>query len=65
MIRKKLVDTDEILTSEEEKIVLRGERQLSRGEHVKLEQLEHERDQPARKRVRRAASKPVARPPRD
>ena len=37
---KKLVDPDDILTPEEEKIVRKGIRQLRRGEYVTLEQLE-------------------------
>ncbi len=37
---KKLVDADDVLTLEEEKLVLEGERQLRRGEYVTLEQLE-------------------------
>ena len=52
---KKLVDSDDILTPQEEKIVLRGEQQLRRGEYVTLDQLEHELDSQARKRSRKTA----------
>ena len=52
---KKLVDSDDILTPEEERIVLRGEQQLRRGDYVSLEQLEHELDSQARKRSRKTA----------
>jgi AbrB family looped-hinge helix DNA binding protein len=31
---KKLVDADDVLTSEEEKVVRKGEAQLKKGEHV-------------------------------
>ena len=52
---KKLVDPDDILTPEEERIVLRGEEQLRRGEYVKLERLEHDLDRRARKGSRKTA----------
>ena|SRR5436853_7796944 len=50
---KKLVDPDDILTPEEEKIVRKGIRQLRRGEYVTLEQLENDLDPQARKRSRK------------
>ena len=52
---KKLVDADDVLTPEEEKIVLRGEQQLRRGDYVTLEEIEHELDRPARKGRRKTA----------
>ena len=51
---KKLVDADDILTPEEEKLVRRGEAQLRRGQSISLEQLEHDLDRQARKRSRKA-----------
>jgi AbrB family looped-hinge helix DNA binding protein len=51
---KKLVDPDDILTPEEEKIVRKGIRQLRRGEYVTLEQLKNDLDHKARKRSRKA-----------
>jgi AbrB family looped-hinge helix DNA binding protein len=50
---KKLVDAEDVLTPEEEKIVRRGEAQLRRGECVTLEDLEHELDRPAVARRRK------------
>ena len=52
---KKLVDADDVLTPEEEKIVRRGEEQLRRGEYVTLEALERELDRQARKGRRKTA----------
>jgi AbrB family looped-hinge helix DNA binding protein len=52
---KKLVDRDDVLTPEEEKIVLRGEHQLRRGDSLTLEQLEDELDSQSRKRSRKTA----------
>lgn len=49
---KKLVDADDVLTPEEEKIVRKGEAQLRRGQYVNLEDLEHELDRPAGTRRR-------------
>lgn len=51
---KKLVDPDDILTPEEEKIVRKGIRQLQQGKYVTLEQLENGLDHQARKRRRKA-----------
>ena len=39
---KKLVDADDTLTPEEERIVERGFRQLKHGKYVRWEQLKHE-----------------------
>lgn len=50
---KTLVDLDDILTSEEEAIVRKGEEQLRRGEYITLEELEHELDRQALKRGRK------------
>lgn len=52
---KKLVDTDDILTQEEEKVVFKGERQLRQGEYVTLDQLKNDLARPARKRSRKTA----------
>lgn len=37
----RLIDADDVLTPEEEKLVLEGEKQLRRGEYVTLEQVEN------------------------
>ena len=50
---KKLVDTEDVLTSEEEAMVRKGEAQLRRGEYVTLEDLEHDLDRSAIKRRRK------------
>ncbi|MGH8588310.1 MAG: AbrB/MazE/SpoVT family DNA-binding domain-containing protein [Gammaproteobacteria bacterium] len=47
---KKLVDAEDVLSPEEEKIVHRGEEQIRRGEYVTLEKLEYEMGHTARKR---------------
>ena len=52
---KKLVDADDILTSEEEAMVRKGEQQIRRGHTVTLEQLEHELDGHSRKGRRQGA----------
>jgi AbrB family looped-hinge helix DNA binding protein len=52
---KKLVDADDVLTPEEEKLLLKAEKQISRGEYITLEQLENELERPARKRSRKTA----------
>jgi len=41
---KRLVDPEDVLTSEEERIVERGFAQLKRGEYVTWEELKHELD---------------------
>jgi AbrB family looped-hinge helix DNA binding protein len=41
---KKLVDADDVLTPEEEKLVRKGEAQLKRGKHVLWEDLKHQLD---------------------
>jgi len=43
------VDPDDILTPDEEALVLEGEEQLCRGEYVTLEELEHDLDRQDRK----------------
>lgn len=50
---KKLVDADDALTPEEERIVRKGEAQLRRGEYVTLEDIEHDMDRPTSKRRRK------------
>jgi len=50
---KKLVDAEDVLTPEEERIVRRGEEQIRRGQYVTLEDLEHELDRPAVARRRK------------
>ena len=50
---KKLVDADDILTTEEEKLVRKGEAQIRRGQYVTLEKLEYDLDRQARKRSRK------------
>jgi len=54
---KKLVDPDDILTPEEEKIVEKGLGQLRRGEYITLEELEHELDRQALKRSRKTTQR--------
>ena len=51
---KKLVDTDDILTPDEEMLVRKGEAQLRRGQYITLEQLEHDVERQARKRSPKA-----------
>jgi AbrB family looped-hinge helix DNA binding protein len=41
---KKLVDADDVLTPEEEKLVRKGEAQLKRGKHVLWDDLKHQLD---------------------
>ena len=50
---KRVVDADDVLTPEEERIVRKGEAQLHRGEYVTLEDLEHDLDRPAVARRRK------------
>ncbi len=50
---KKIVDADDVLTPEEEKIVRKGEAQIRRGEYVTLEDLEHDLDRSPIKRRRK------------
>ena len=50
---KRLVDAEDVLTAEEEAMVRKGEAQLRRGEHVTLEDLEHDLDRSAIKRRRK------------
>src|SRR6266516_685115 len=52
---KRLVDADDVLTTEEEAIVRKGENQIRRGQSVTLEQLEHGLDRRPRKRRRQNA----------
>ncbi len=57
---KKLVDAEDVLTSEEEDLVRRGEEEIRRGEYIALEKLEHEMEHPARKTSGKAARKGTA-----
>ena len=41
---KKLVDADDVLTPEEEKLVRKGEAQLKRGKHILWDDLKHQLD---------------------
>ena len=41
---KKLVDADDVLTPEEEKVVRKGEAQLKKGEHVAWDDLKKQLD---------------------
>lgn len=52
---KKHPGPEDTLTPQEEAVVLKGERQLRRGEYVTLEQLERELDRQALKRRRKTA----------
>jgi|SRR5215213_3650699 len=52
---KKLVDSDDILTPEEEKLLLKAEEQIRRGEYTTLEKLENELERSAGKRSRKTA----------
>ncbi len=54
---KKLVDADDVLTPEDERIVRRGEAQLKRGEFITLDELEHELDRPTVTRRRKTTRK--------
>lgn len=57
---KKLVDAEDVLTSEEEDLVRRGEEEIRRGEYITLEKLEHEMEHPTRKSSGKAARKGTA-----
>jgi bifunctional DNA-binding transcriptional regulator/antitoxin component of YhaV-PrlF toxin-antitoxin module len=52
---KRLIDAEDTLTPDEERLVLKGEAQIRRGEHVTLERLEHELERRTRKRSRKAS----------
>jgi hypothetical protein len=52
---KRLIDAEDALTPDEERLVLKGEAQIRRGEHVTLERLEHELERRTRKRSREAS----------
>ena len=54
---KKLVDAEEVLTTEEEDMVRRGEEEIRRGEYITLEKFEHEMGHPARKTSGKATRK--------
>jgi hypothetical protein len=41
---KKLVDADDVLTPDEEKLVRKGEAQLKKGKHVLWDDLKHQLD---------------------
>ena len=51
---KKIVDADDVLTPEEEKIVRKGAAQIRRGEYVTLADIEHDLDRSSLKRRRKA-----------
>ena len=52
---KRLVDHEDVLTSAEEKIVRKGEAELSRGKSVSLAQMHHDLGRPAIKNRRKTA----------
>jgi AbrB family looped-hinge helix DNA binding protein len=52
---KRLIDAEDTLTPDEERLVLKGEAQLRRGESVTLKSLEHELERRTRKRSRKAS----------
>ena len=52
---KRLVDPDDILTSQEVKTVRKGEAELRRGDYATLAQLRHDLDRPAVKKRRKTA----------
>lgn len=52
---KKLVDPDDALTPEEEKLLLKAEEQIRRGEYTTLEKLENKLERSASKRSRKTA----------
>ena len=52
---KKLLDSDDVLTPEEAKLVRKAENQMRRGQHVTLDQLENELGNQTRKRGRKTA----------
>lgn len=54
---KKVVDPDDVLTSEEARIVRRGLAQMKRGDHIALEQIERDLERPPRKRRLKATQK--------
>jgi AbrB family looped-hinge helix DNA binding protein len=52
---KRLIDAEDTLTPDEERLVLEGEAQIRRGEYVTLERLEDELERRTRKRSRKAS----------
>jgi AbrB family looped-hinge helix DNA binding protein len=52
---KRLVDPDNVLTSQEENTVRKGEAELHRGDYVTLAQLRHDVDRSAIQRRRKTA----------
>ena len=52
---KRLIDAEDTLTPDEERLVLKGEVQIRRGEYVTLETLEHDLEGRTRKRSRKAS----------
>ena len=52
---KRLIDAEDTLTPAEERLVLKGEAQIRRGEYVTLETLEHDLERRASKRSRKAS----------
>jgi AbrB family looped-hinge helix DNA binding protein len=54
---KKVVNPDDVLTSEEARIVRRGLAQMKRGDHIALEQIERDLERTPRKRRRKATPK--------
>lgn len=52
---KRLIDAEDTLTPDEERLMLKGEAQIRRGESVTLERLEHELERRTRKGSRKAS----------
>jgi AbrB family looped-hinge helix DNA binding protein len=55
LIKPERLDPDDILTSQEEKAVRKGEADLRRGDYVTLRQLRHDLDRPAIQKRRKTA----------
>jgi len=51
---KRLVDADDILSTHEERVVRKGESELTRGEYVTLPKLHHDLERPAVRNRRKA-----------
>jgi AbrB family looped-hinge helix DNA binding protein len=52
---KRLVDPDDVLTTEESALVKKAEREIRQGKYVTLEQLRHDLDRPRSRRSRKTA----------
>lgn len=52
---KRVIDPDDVLTSEESALVKKAEREIRQGKYVTLDQLRHDLDRPRPRRSRKTA----------